>query len=122
MSEPIKFTQEELDNLGKIQSKYQENTFQFGQLYLDKLSLDEKFKQLTESEASLKNNFLEIQKEEETWLNSITAKYGEGSLSLKDGTFKMNRRLRDNPATMAGCRAVYSGRRISFWETACIDD
>jgi predicted nuclease with TOPRIM domain len=87
MSEPIKFTQEELDNLGKIQSKYQENTFRFGQLYLDKLSLDEKFKQLSESEASLKNNFLEIQKEEETWLNSITTKYGEGSLSLKDGTF-----------------------------------
>ena len=87
MSEPIKFTQEELDGLGKIQSKYQENTYRFGQLYLDKLDLDEKFKQLTEAEASLKNNFLEIQKEEETWLNSITAKYGEGSLSLKDGTF-----------------------------------
>jgi len=50
MSEPIKFSQEELDGLGKIQSKYQE-------------------------------------KEEETWLNSITTKYGEGSLSLKDGTF-----------------------------------
>jgi hypothetical protein len=87
MSEPIKFTQEELDGLGKIQSKYQENTYRFGQLYLDKLDLDEKFKQLTEAEASLKNNFLEIQKEEETWLSSITAKYGEGSLSLKDGTF-----------------------------------
>jgi predicted nuclease with TOPRIM domain len=87
MSEPIKFTQEELDGLGKIQTKYQENTFRFGQLYLDKRSLDERFKQLTESEASLKNNFLEIQKEEETWLSSITAKYGEGSLSLKDGTF-----------------------------------
>jgi predicted nuclease with TOPRIM domain len=87
MSEPINFTQEELDGLGKIQSKYQENTYRFGQLYLDKLDLDEKFKQLTEAEASLKNNFLEIQKEEETWLSSITAKYGEGSLSLKDGTF-----------------------------------
>ena len=87
MSESIKFTQEELDGLAKLQTKYQENTFQFGQLYLDKLSLDEKFKQLTEAEMSLKNQFLEIQKEEETWLNSITAKYGEGSLSLKDGTF-----------------------------------
>jgi len=87
MSEPIKFTQEELDGLSKIQSKYQENTYRFGQLYLDKLDLDEKFKQLTEAELSLKNNFLEIQKEEETWLNNITSKYGEGSLSLKDGTF-----------------------------------
>jgi len=87
MSDAIKFTQDELDSLAKIQTRYQENTFRFGQLYLDKLSLDEKFKQLTESETSLKNNFLEIQKEEETWLSSITAKYGEGSLSLKDGTF-----------------------------------
>ena len=66
MSEPIKFSQEELDGLGKIQSKYQENTFRFGQLYLDNLSLDEKVKQLTEAEASLRDNFLEIQKEEAT--------------------------------------------------------
>lgn len=87
MSDAIKFTQEELDSLTRIQSKYQENTFKFGQLYLDKLSLDEKFKQLTELESSLKNSFVETQKEEESWLNSITAKYGEGSLSLKDGTF-----------------------------------
>ena len=87
MSDPIKFTQEELDGLAKLQAKYQENTYQFGQLYLEKLSLDEKFKQLTELELSLKTEFLQIQKEEETWLNNITSKYGEGSLSLKDGTF-----------------------------------
>ena len=87
MSEPIKFTQEELENLSKLQGKYQDNTFKFGQLYLDKLTLDEKFKQLTELESSLKSEFLQIQKEEETWLNNITSKYGEGSLSLKDGTF-----------------------------------
>jgi hypothetical protein len=87
MSDAIKFTQDELDSLAKIQSKYQETTFRLGQLYLDKLSLDEKFKQLTESETSLKNAFMENQKEEETWLNGITTKYGEGSLSLKDGTF-----------------------------------
>lgn len=87
MSDAIKFTQEELDALTAIQSKYQEITFKFGQLYLDKLTMDEKFKQLTELESSLKNSFVETQKEEETWLNSITQKYGEGSLSLKDGTF-----------------------------------
>lgn len=92
MSEPIKFTQEELESLNKIQSKYQESTFRFGQLYLDKLNLDEKFKQLTELESNLKTGFLETQKEEEAWLNSITAKYGEGSLSLKDGTFIPNKK------------------------------
>ena len=87
MSDAIKFTQEELENLSKLQGKYQDNTFKFCQLYLDKLTLDEKFKQLTELESSLKTEFLQIQKEEETWLNNITSKYGEGSLSLKDGTF-----------------------------------
>lgn len=87
MSEPVKFTQEELDGLAKLQAKYQEKTFMFGQLYLDKLSLDERQKQIAEAESNLKNEFLAVQKEEEVWLNNITSKYGEGSLSLKDGTF-----------------------------------
>lgn len=87
MSDSIKFEQSELDSLSKIQGKYQEKTYALGQLYLDKMSLDEKFKQLVEYENKIKEEFVSIQKEEEQWLNSITAKYGEGTLNIKDGTF-----------------------------------
>lgn len=90
MSEPIKFTQQELDALKNIQLSFQENIMSFGQLYLDKMTLDSKIKELTQVESSLREKYEKIQKDEDDWLNSITSKYGEGSLNLKDGTFIPN--------------------------------
>lgn len=90
MSEPIKFTQQELDTLKNVQLRFQENIMSFGQLYLDKMTLDEKIKELAQVESSLREKYEKIQKDEDEWLNSITTKYGEGSLNLKDGTFIPN--------------------------------
>ena len=87
MSQPIKFTQQELDSLKSIQLSFQENIMSFGQLYLDKMTLDEKIKELSRVESDLRSKYEKIQKDEDEWLNSITTKYGEGSLNLKDGTF-----------------------------------
>lgn len=92
MSDEIKFQPDEIESLGKISLKYQEKTLALGQLYLDKLTLDEKFKFLADTESRLKQEYLDIQKEEEQWLNNITAKYGEGTLNIKDGTFIPNKK------------------------------
>ncbi len=91
MSDPIKFTQEELDSLKKIQSRFQETVMSFGQLYMDKMTLDEKIKELSQVESKLRSDYTQIQKDEDEWLNSITTKYGEGALNLKDGTFIPNK-------------------------------
>ena len=90
MPEPIKFTQQELESLKNIQLSFQENIMSFGQLYLDKMTLDSKIKELSQVESNLRTNYEKIQKDEDEWLNSITTKYGEGSLNLKDGTFIPN--------------------------------
>ena len=90
MSDPIKFTQQELDSLKNIQLSFQENIMSFGQLYLDKMTLDAKIKELSQVESNLRTNYEKIQKDEDEWLNSITTKYGEGALNLKDGTFIPN--------------------------------
>ena len=90
MPEPIKFTQQELESLKNIQLSFQENIMSFGQLYLDKMTLDSKIKELSQVESNLRTNYEKIQKDEDEWLNSITTKYGEGSLNLKDGTFIQN--------------------------------
>jgi hypothetical protein len=92
MSDPIKFTQEELDSLKKIQSRFQETVMSFGQLYMDKMTLDEKIKELSQVESNLRTSYIQIQKDEDEWLNSITTKYGEGALNLKDGTFTPNKK------------------------------
>lgn len=92
MNEPIKFTQQELDSLKNIQLSFQENIMSFGQLYLDKMTLDEKIKELSQVESNLREKYEKIQKDEDDWLSTITSKYGEGSLNLKDGTFIPNQK------------------------------
>jgi len=90
MAEPIKLKQEELDSLRKIQSKYQEKIYLFGQFYLERVALDEKIKQLSEAETKARDEYLSVQKEEQDWVNKIAESYGDGNLSLADGTFTPN--------------------------------
>lgn len=90
MAEPIKLKQEELDSLRKIQSKYQEKIYLFGQFYLERVALDEKIKQLSEAETKARDEYLAVQKEEQEWVNKIAESYGDGNLSLADGTFTPN--------------------------------
>jgi len=87
MSEPIKLKTEELESLKKIQAKYQDKIFQFGQFYLERVALDERIKQLAEAEAKVREEYVAIQKEEQDWVNKIAETYGDGNLSLADGTF-----------------------------------
>jgi len=87
MSEPIKLKQEELDGLKQIQSKYQEKIYLFGQFYLERVALDEKIKQLADAEAKAREEYADIQKDEQNWVNKIAESYGDGNLSLADGTF-----------------------------------
>lgn len=87
MSNPIKLSPEELEELRKIQNTYQEKTFAFGQLYIEKLNLLEKEKEVISLEEKLKQDLIDTQKLEQGWMEKISTKYGEGNLSLKDGTF-----------------------------------
>lgn len=87
MAEPIKLQETELQSLQTLQTRYQEKVVQFGQFYLERLALDEKIKNLAESENKAKEEFSVIQQDEQKWMNEIASRYGDGSLSLKDGTF-----------------------------------
>jgi len=83
----IKLEESELLSLQTIQSRYQEKVFQFGQFYLERIALDEKIKNLADAENKAKEEFAVIQQDEQKWMNDIASKYGDGNLSLKDGTF-----------------------------------
>lgn len=87
MAETIKLQETEMQSLQIIQSRYQEKVFQFGQFYLERIALDEKIKNLADAENKAKEEFAVIQQDEQKWMNDIANKYGDGNLSLKDGTF-----------------------------------
>ena len=85
--EKIKFTPEEMVEIKDVGTKYQEKMFQFGQLYLERINLDKAFRELQDKEKKLQADYAEIEKMETTISEKLTEKYGEGSLSLSDGTF-----------------------------------
>jgi hypothetical protein len=88
--EPIKFTQEEMNSIAMLQSNYQEKIFKLGQFKLDEISLEDAKKNLEQRKDSILNEWKELQNKEQELLKSLADKYGDGSLSLKDGTFTPN--------------------------------
>lgn len=88
MSDTIKFTEQEMQSIAKLQSDYQQSIYALGQLDLEKTDLDQQLSQIKEQRDKVYENWKNIQNQENELLNSLSQKYGDGSLNLKDGTFK----------------------------------
>ncbi len=80
MPEEVKFTEEEMSQVQGIQQNYANVQNQFGQLKMAQIRLDEQ-------EIDLENSLKSIQEEEKKFLETITEKYGEGSLNSETGVF-----------------------------------
>lgn len=88
MGDPIKITPEELKEFNVLKDEIQKNIFEFGELYLEKMELDNLYKSLSEKETLLRKKIEEFKKSETDLMNKILKKYGEGSLDIKSGVFK----------------------------------
>ena len=91
MSDEIKFSKEELDKLENIQKKYASIQLKLGQLGFTKIRLENEIKQVNQNESELKSEFNNVQSEEKTFMDSLTEKYGEGTLDPKTGVFSVNK-------------------------------
>ena len=74
------FTEKELKALTDLQAKSQNVTFQFGQLYINKIRLDEQ-------ETALKNYAKSLEEEEANLAKDLSDKYGKGSINVETGEF-----------------------------------
>jgi len=75
-----KFSKEELEQLTTLQSKSQNATLQFGQLYLSKIRLEEQ-------ETALKAYVKNLEEEEAKIAKDLSDKYGKGSINIETGEF-----------------------------------
>jgi predicted nuclease with TOPRIM domain len=91
MAEETKFSEEEIKEIEKIRSSYFDIQNQFGQVKLARLRLDEQLQSLDDRETQLYENFNKLQTDEKTFLESLTGKYGEGSLNPETGVFTANK-------------------------------
>ena len=87
MSNPIKFTEQELAEIRMLQTKFHEKIVEFGTFRVERTGLLKLVKELEEREEKADADFANLQKMEEDLLGKLTGKYGEGQLNLQDGTF-----------------------------------
>ena len=91
MSENVKFTSEELKIIEDIQKEYATIQIKFGQIGFAKMRIENEIQNINSAEQDIKNEFLDVQKKEEEFLNGVTKKYGEGSLNHETGVFTPNK-------------------------------
>ena len=76
----VKFTPEEIEKIQKLQSDSNSIMFQFGQLKVNQIKLEQQEKFLQEQLAQL-------EQQEKTIAKELTDKYGKGSLDIETGNF-----------------------------------
>jgi hypothetical protein len=79
-STPVRFSEDELSQLTKLRTETDQITFQFGQIQISKIKLEE-------NETLLKKQLADLEKREITLAKSLSDKYGKGSINLDTGTF-----------------------------------
>ena len=83
----IKFSDDELAQLKSLQSDYQKIILKFGELNIRRMEIENEISSVKQTEESLKQDYINIQKQEEKMVQSLVGKYGEGQLSLSTGEF-----------------------------------
>tara|TARA_Y100000004_G_scaffold123910_1_gene139318 strand:+ start:982 stop:1263 length:282 start_codon:yes stop_codon:yes gene_type:complete len=89
MSKEIKFTKEEMDELKSIQDKYTDIQSELGQIQMTKLRFAQQHKRMVERENELSSNFEENQQTEQSFVENVTKKYGDGVLDPTTGKYKL---------------------------------
>ena len=79
-TDDIKFTEEELSSIGELQTDYARINNAFGQIAVAKYNLDLQ-------EDAVRNDLQETRQKEQNILNTITEKYGPGTLDPATGVF-----------------------------------
>ena len=86
MSEDIKkITPEELENVQKVRSKYQEITVKLVQIQVQRMQITNQIEMLNKAEEDLRKEWGDTQGEEQTAISDLQEKYGKVNINLDSG-------------------------------------
>ena len=83
----MKFTDEELQSLQKLQDNYQEKQAILGQLAVQRILLDQQGEALAVRITEVEQEYLNVQQEERDIVKKLNDKYGPGQLDPTTGVF-----------------------------------
>ena len=84
----------EIKEISDLQSKFQTIRLKLGDQQIEKMALDDAVASYIAKDKSLKEEFISLQSLEKNLIDKILNIYGEGNLSLSDGTFISTSELR----------------------------
>ena len=87
MSEPIKFTEQELKKVNELQGTYLNLQNALGQISIGRIRLEQQLQDYDDAEGKVRERFAETQKEERDFIGEINKKYGDGNLDINTGVF-----------------------------------
>ena len=87
MAEPIKISQEELDNILILREKIRANVESIGRLNIKKHFIDLELKSVQEDLSHAYEESENLSMEEQRLVNETVAKYGDGDLDFATGLY-----------------------------------
>jgi len=87
MSEVKKVSDDELNAIKELGSKYSQISTAFGQLRVQKLILNQQLEQVEKAEENLDKDYVSTQEREQSLVKSLNEKYGTGTLNPQTGEF-----------------------------------
>ena len=86
-SDEIKFSEEELKELGELQKNYQEKQSILGQLAVQKIVLDQQVEVIETRQTEIESEYEGVQQSERDLVQKLNEKYGPGQLDPQSGVF-----------------------------------
>jgi len=85
--EQIKLTDQEIQQIQDLRTKYANITAQLGQLKIEQILINKQLSRLNDLEDQFTKEYEQVQSEEEQFAKVITEKYGIGDVNLETGIF-----------------------------------
>ena len=86
-SDEIKFSEEELKELGELRTSYQEKQAQLGQIAVQKILLGQQVEAIDNRQVELEGEYEAVQQSERDLVQKLNEKYGPGQLDPQSGVF-----------------------------------
>jgi hypothetical protein len=86
-SDEIKFSEEELKELGELQTSYQEKQAALGQIAVQKILLNQQVEAIDNRQVELEGEYEAVQQSERDLVQKLNEKYGPGQLDPQSGVF-----------------------------------
>jgi len=86
-SKDVKFTKDELNSIEELRNNYNSVTNSLGMLEVSRMQTEKRLETIKSDKIRLETQYEQLTMVEKELINSLTEKYGQGSIDINSGVF-----------------------------------